>query len=332
MKVAVFSSKPYDESHLNQFNDGNHEFTFLPARLTPLTASLAKGFDAVCCFVNDQLTADTVEILASQKVKHIALRCAGYNNVDLKACAAHNINVVRVPEYSPYAVAEHTVALALDLNRNIHRAFSRVRENYYLLDGLLGFDMRGKTVGVIGTGKIGECFIKIMLGFGCKVIASDPYENETVKALGVEYKPLDELFSTSDIISLHCPLMPETHHIIGEQSINKMKKGVMIINTSRGGLVDTAAVIEGLKSGQIGYLGLDVYEEETDLFFEDYSNTVLQDDLFARLLTFPNVVITGHQAFFTREALDAISTVTVNNLTALQNGNVEQAFLIDYPN
>ena len=328
MKVAVFSTKPYDQKNLDKFNQGNHQLTYIPARLTPLTALLSDGYDAVCCFVNDQLDNDCIEILASNGVKHIAMRCAGYNNVNLNTCLKHNINVVRVPEYSPYAVAEHAVALIMELNRHIHRAFSRVRENYYLLDGLLGFDMHGKTVGVIGTGKIGICFIKIMQGFGCNVIAYDPYENDEVKALGVKYKSLDELYAQSDIISLHCPLTSETHHIIDQQSITKMKEGVMIINTSRGGLVDTLAVINGLKQEKIGYLGLDVYEEESDLFFEDFSNTVLQDDVFARLLTFSNVVITGHQAFFTREALDAISTVTLNNLTALEDGNLDKAFLI----
>ncbi|MFT5760330.1 MAG: D-lactate dehydrogenase [Alteromonadaceae bacterium] len=329
MKVVVFSTKPYDQENLEKFNQGKHQFTYIPARLTLLTASSADGFDAVCCFVNDQLSADCIDILANYGVKYIVMRCAGYNNVDLNACAKYKIKVVRVPEYSPYAVAEHAVALIMDLNRNIHRAFSRVRENYYLLNGLLGFDMHGKTVGVIGTGKIGFCFIKIMQGFGCHVIAYDPCESEKIKGLGVKYKSLDALYRESDIISLHCPLTPETHHIIDQLSISKMKKKVMIINTSRGGLVDTAAVIKGLKSEKIGYLGLDVYEEETDFFFEDFSNTVLLDDVFARLLTFPNVVITGHQAFFTREALDAISTVTLNNITALENDDFDNACLVD---
>ncbi|TYK64503.1 2-hydroxyacid dehydrogenase [Colwellia echini] len=328
MKVAVFSCKAYDKEHLEKFNNGKHEFSYLTPHLTKLTALLASEHDAVCCFVNDQLTSDCIEILASVGIKYIVLRCAGYNNVDLDACEKQQIKVVRVPEYSPYAVAEHAVALIMDLNRNIHRAFSRVRDNYYLLDGLLGFDMHGKTIGVIGTGKIGICLIKIMQGFGCHVIAHDVHPNDKVKALGVEYKTLNELYTQSDVISLHCPLNADTHHLINDTSIGKMKKGVMIINTSRGGLVDTIAVIKGLKSGQVGYLGLDVYEEETDLFFEDFSNTVLQDDVFARLLTFSNVVITGHQAFFTREALDSISKVTLNNLTALESGDLEKACLI----
>lgn len=331
MKVVVFSTKPYDQEHLEKLNEAKHQFTYLPARLTTLTASLASGHEAVCCFVNDQLDAECIEKLVNHGVKYIAMRCAGYNNVDLVACAKHGLKVVRVPEYSPYAVAEHAVALIMDLNRNIHRAFSRVRDNYYILDGLLGFDMHNKTVGVIGTGKIGVCFIKIMQGFGCNVIAYDPYENSEVTALGVEYKSLDELYAASDVISLHCPLTTNTHHLINPEAIDKMKKGVMIINTSRGGLVDTVAVIDGLKSEKVGYLGLDVYEEETDLFFEDNSNMVLQDDVFARLLTFANVVITGHQAFFTREALDAISRVTMNNLTALESGDIEQACLVELP-
>jgi len=331
MKVAVFSSKTYDQENLDKVNDGKHQFTYLPVRLTTLTAALAHGYDAVCCFVNDELTADCIQMLASYDVKFIAMRCAGYNNVDLAACAKNNITIVRVPNYSPYSVAEHAVALIMDLNRNIHRAFARVREHYYILDGLLGFDMHSKTVGVIGTGKIGVCLIRIMQGFGCNVIAYDPYPNDEVIALGVKYTSLDELYAESHVISLHCPLTTETKHLINADSISKMRKGVMIINTSRGGLVNTVDVIEGLKSEQVGYLGLDVYEEETDLFFEDNSNTVLQDDVFARLLTFTNVVITGHQAFFTREALDAISKVTLNNLSALENNDLDNAFLITLP-
>ena len=329
MKVAVFSSKPYDQQHLGIINQDQHDLTFFEPHLDQQTAPLANGFDAVCCFVNDTLDADTIAALAENNIKFIAMRCAGYNNVDLKACEQHGIKVARVPEYSPYAVAEHAVALALNLNRNIHRAHHRVRENDYSLNGLLGFDLHGKTVGVIGTGKIGVCFIKIMQGFGCKVIAYDPYPNEAVKALGVEYKSLDDLLPECEVISLHCPLNSGTYHIVNDYTIRQMKPGVMLINTSRGGLVDTKAVIRGLKTGQVGYLGLDVYEEETDLFFENYSNQVLQDDTFARLQTFPNVIITGHQAFFTREALDAIGKVTIKNLSALEQGDFAQACLVD---
>ncbi|XQW86352.1 2-hydroxyacid dehydrogenase [Thalassotalea piscium] len=328
MKVAVFSNKSYDQAHLDEFNQENHELIYFSVRLDVHTASIAKGCEAVCCFVNDQLDASCINLLAENGIKFIVMRCAGYNNVDLNACEKHNIYVCRVPDYSPFAVAEHAVALIMDLNRNIHRAYARVREHYYKLEGLLGFDMHNKVVGVIGTGKIGLCFINIMKGFGCQVIAYDPCKNEEVEKLGVEYTDLDNLFSRSDIISLHCPLTPQTHHIIDSESINKMKKGIMIINTSRGGLVDSRAVINGLKSEKIGYLGLDVYEEESDLFFEDFSNTVLQDDVFARLLTFPNVVITGHQGFFTKEALDGIAKVTMNNIKALAAGDFEKACLI----
>ncbi|NQZ32848.1 MAG: 2-hydroxyacid dehydrogenase [Oceanospirillaceae bacterium] len=328
MNVTMFSTKPYDQRHLDSFNQGLHHFNYVTARLTSQTAALADGSDAVCCFVNDQLDAACLELLAEINIKYIVMRCAGYNNVDLQSCAALKLTVVRVPDYSPYAVAEHAVALIMDLNRNIHRAYARVRDNYYLLDGLLGFDMHNKTVGVIGTGKIGLCFIKIMLGFGCQVIAYDIAENAEVKALGVDYQPLEQVLAQADIVSLHCPLTKGTYHLVDTQAIDKMKRGVMIINTSRGGLVDTTAVIAGLKTGKIGYLGLDVYEEETELFFEDFSNTVLQDDTFARLLTFPNVVVTGHQAFFTREALDAISKVTLNNLTALENDDLKSAQIV----
>ena len=328
MKVIVFSNKPYDQTHLDKFNQNRHQLTFISARLTSQTSSLGKGYDGVCCFVNDELDEECIHLLAKQGIKHIVMRCAGYNNVSLETCEKYGINVARVPEYSPYAVAEHAIALIMNLNRNIHRAFSRVRENYYLLDGLLGFDMHGKTVGVIGTGKIGICLINILLGFGCKVVAYDLFENDEVKKLGVQYCSLDEIFSSAEIISLHCPLTKDTHHLINETTINKMKDGVMIINTSRGALVNASDVVKGLKSGKIGHLGLDVYEEETDLFFEDFSSSILQDDIFARLLVFPNVVITGHQAFFTQEALNAISTVTINNLTALEENNLEGACLV----
>ncbi len=322
MKVAVFSSKPYDQQHLDQANEGRYELVYFEAHLTPQTATLAQGFDAVCCFVNDTLDAETIAILATAGVGLIALRCAGFNNVDLDAARAAGIRVARVPEYSPYAVAEHAVALILELNRHLHRAYTRVRENDYSLSGLLGFDLHGKTVGVIGTGKIGVAFARIMSGFGCRVLASDPSLNPALENLA-EYVERDELFREADIISLHCPLVPQTHHLINAGTIAQMKQGVMLINTSRGGLVDTPAVIDGLKSGQVGYLGLDVYEEEANLFFEDYSNTLLQDDVFARLLTFPNVVITGHQAFFTREALTAIAAITVRNISAFSQGQAE---------
>ncbi|WP_428240420.1 2-hydroxyacid dehydrogenase [Gynuella sp.] len=323
MKVAVFSTKPYDQKHLEAANHGQHELVFFDTHMSAQTAALAEGFDAVCCFVNDVLDAETLSNLHHAGIKMIAMRCAGFNNIDLNKCCELGLPVARVPEYSPYAVAEHAVALIMDLNRNIHRAFNRVRENDYSLNGLLGFDMHGKTVGVIGTGKIGVAFATIMHGFGCQIIASDPYQNPDMEALGT-YVDRDELWQQADIISLHCPLMPATQHLINQSTIERMKPGVMIINTSRGGLIDTKAVIDGLKSEKIGYLGLDVYEEEANLFFEDYSNDMLMDDIFARLLTFPNVVITGHQAFFTREALQAIARITMQNLSSFASGNIAE--------
>lgn len=326
MKVAVFSTKPYDEQFLQRANEESHqhELVFFEARLNEATAPLAKGYGAVCVFVNDQVNSAVLNVLAEGGTRAIALRCAGFNNVDLKAAERLGIDVVRVPAYSPYAVAEHTVALILTLNRQIHRAYHRIRDGNFALDGLLGFDLHGRTVGVIGTGQIGVEVVRIMRGFGCRVLCHDLKPNSDAEQLGADYVPLDQLFGQSDIVTLHCPLTPETHHLIDADAIGKMKKGVMVINTSRGAIVDTSAMIEGLKSGHVGYLGLDVYEEEGDLFFEDLSNIVLQDDVFARLLTFPNVVITGHQAFFTRHALESIAHTTLGNLTALEsNGQCE---------
>ena len=322
MKVAVFSTKPYDEQFLAQANQASHqhELAFLEPRLNAATAALAKGFDAVCVFVNDQVDANVLEQLAAGGTRAVALRCAGFNNVDLKAAERLGIAVVRVPAYSPYAVAEHTAALILTLNRQIHRAYHRIRDGNFALDGLLGFDLRGRTVGVVGTGQIGVEVVRIMRGFGCRVLCYDLHANPEAQTLGAEYVSLDELFREADIVTLHCPLTPDTHHLIDAAAVAKMKKGVMLINTSRGAMVDTSAIIEGLKSGQVGYLGLDVYEEESDLFFEDLSNIVLKDDVFARLLTFPNVVITGHQAFFTRNALESIAHTTLSNLTDLETG------------
>ncbi len=321
MRVAVFSTKSYDERFLVAANAAfGHELMFLEARLTQETSVLAAGFDAVCVFVNDTLDRTVLKQLAEGGVKLIALRCAGFNNVDLAAAKQLGLTVARVPAYSPYAVAEHTLALIMTLNRKTHRAYARVREMNFALDGLLGFDLHQRTVGVIGTGKIGEVFARIMLGLGCKVVAYDPFPNEACTALGVEYVSLETLYKTSDIISLHCPLAPESVHLIDADSVAKMKRGVMLINTSRGALVDTRAMIQGLKTGQIGYLGLDVYEEETELFFEDLSERVIQDDVFARLLTFPNVVITGHQGFFTEEALTNIAHTTLENVAAFGGG------------
>jgi D-lactate dehydrogenase len=321
MKVAVFSSKPYDRQFLEAANASfGHELHFLEPRLTVDTASLAAGYPAVCAFVNDQLNAPVLELLSRSGTRLVALRSAGFNHVDLAAAAGLGIKVLRVPAYSPYAVAEHTVGLILALTRKIHRAYNRVREGNFALDGLLGFDLHGRTTGIIGTGQIGAVVARIMQGFGCHVLAHDPYPNPDLEAGGLlRYVQLEELLAESDIVSLHCPLTPDTYHLINSQTLRLMKPGAMLINTSRGALLDTAAIILALKSGKIRYLGLDVYEEEEDLFFEDLSNRVLQDDVFARLLTFPNVIITGHQAFFTQNALQAIAETTLGNISAFEN-------------
>ncbi|MEM8534745.1 MAG: 2-hydroxyacid dehydrogenase [Chloroflexota bacterium] len=319
MKVAVFSTKPYDQQFLQAANTSyNHEFVFFEPRLTLDTIVLAADFPAVCVFVNDQLDAEVIEALAHQGTQLIALRCAGFNNIDLMAAEQHQLTIVRVPAYSPYAVAEHTLGMILSLNRQFHRAYTRIREGNFSLDGLLGFDVYGRTVGVVGTGQIGVNVARVMRGIGCEVLAYDPMPNPACDEFDVRYVSLNELLSQSDIVTLHCPLMPETYHMINAETIQQMKPGVMLINTSRGALLDTAEVIIALKDGHIGYLGLDVYEEEQDLFFENLSNNVLQDDTFARLLTFPNVLITGHQAFFTREALERIASTTVANITSFE--------------
>jgi D-lactate dehydrogenase len=319
MKIAVFSSKSYDRIFLEAANS-NHELTFFELRLTATTAPLAAGFPCVCVFINDQLQAQTLHQLAEQGTRLIALRSAGFNNVDLATAAQLGLTVVRVPAYSPYAVAEHAVGLILMLNRKLHRAYNRVREDNFALEGLLGFDLHSATVGIVGTGKIGLCFAQIMKGFGCRLLAHDVYQNPDCLALGVEYMPLAQLLSMSDIVSLHCPLIPETHHLINAESIRQLKRGSMLINTSRGGLIDTDAVITAIKSGQIGYLGIDVYEQEEDLFFEDLSDTIIQDDTFQLLQSFPNVVITAHQAFFTKEALSNIAETTLSNIADFEAG------------
>lgn len=327
MKVAVFSSKGYDQKSLNNaLSDSQSDITFdfLDCHLSEQTANLASGYDAICCFVNDQLDAPVLKQLNTLGVNKIALRCAGFNRVDLDVAKALGFKVARVPEYSPHAVAEHALALILTLNRQIHRAHNRVRENNFALNGLLGFDLHGKTVGVIGTGKIGETFANIMLGLGCKVIATDPYVNTALEQQGVNFVELDTLLNQSDIISLHCPLSEATHYLIDEKALSKTKNKVMLINTSRGALIDTKAVIQALKRGHIGYLGLDVYEEEADLFFDNQSEQMLQDDIFARLLTFPNVLITGHQGFFTEDALNNIAHTTIDNLINLENNQLPE--------
>lgn len=319
MKVAVFNTKPYDQAFLEVANQVHqHELVFFEPRLTNRTSVLADGFPAVCAFVNDELNSKVLTTLARQGTRLIALRCAGFNNVDLTAARNLDITVMRVPAYSPYAVAEHTVGLMLALNRQIHRSHARVREGNFALEGLLGFDLHGQTVGIVGTGKIGMIVARIMKGFGCRLLAHDRFPNPECEASGVKYVSLPELLVESDVITLHCPLTPETCHLIDAGALSQVKPGVMLINTSRGALIDTQAVIDALKSGQVGYLGLDVYEEEADLFFEDLSNQVIQDDVFARLITFPNVIITGHQAFFTRNALERIAEVTLTNITNFQ--------------
>lgn len=327
MRVAVFGTKPYDrdslEEVLRRMGLQDMELHFLKPRLDAQTAPLAAGHEAVCIFVNDLADVAVLEQLAEMGVKMIALRCAGFNNVDLDAAMRLGFKIGRVPAYSPYAVAEHTIGMMLALNRKLHRAYNRVREGNFALHGLLGFDLHGRTVGVVGTGKIGQCVCRPLLGFGCRVLAFDMFESEEMKSIGVEYVPMHDLLSLSDIVTLHCPLTPETHHLINQRTLEIMKPGVMLINTSRGGLLNTAAVLDALKSGQIAHLGLDVYEEEGPLFFEDRSGTLLQDDVFARLLTFPNVLVTGHQAFFTQEALARIAEVTLTNLsTFAQSGTV----------
>ena len=316
MRIAVFSTKPYDRRFLDEANSGGHDFVWIEARLDAATARLAEGAEAACLFVNDRADAAALEVLAAGGVKLLALRSAGFNHVDLAAAKRLRMTVGRVPAYSPEAVAEHAVALILTLNRHTHRAFNRVREGNFALEGLLGFDLHGKTVGVVGTGQIGVAFARIMAGFGCRLLGADPQPNAACLALGMTYRDLDALLPEADIVSLHCPLTPATRHLLDARRFGLMKKGAMLINTSRGAIVDTAAAIKALKSGQLGHLGLDVYEEEEKLFFEDLSGTVIADDVFARLLTFPNVLITGHQAFFTAEAMRAIAETTMANVDA----------------
>ena len=319
MRVAVFSARPYDREFLGRAAGAKHELTFLEPRLAAETAVLARDHDAVCAFVNDNLSAPVLEQLKTGGIRFLALRSAGFNHVDVAAARRLGLQVAHVPAYSPHAVAEHTIALILALNRRIPRAVNRVRDGNFMLDGLLGFDLAGKTVGVIGTGKIGAIVARLLHGFDCRILLFDKFPNDACRSHGT-YVDLETMWRESDVVTLHCPLTPETQHVICGAAIEQMKPGVMLINTSRGALVDTPAVIQGLKSGRIGYLGLDVYEEEADLFFEDHSGDVIHDDVFARLLTFPNVLITAHQAFFTREALAEIARVTVLNLDEMQNG------------
>ena len=322
MRTILFSSQTYDRDSFTAApqHDGL-ELHFQPARLSLDTVALAQGHEVVCPFINDDLSAPVLEQLVAGGTRLIALRSAGYNHVDLPAAKQLGLSVVRVPAYSPHAVAEHAVALILALNRRLHRAYNRTREGDFTLHGLTGFDLAGKTVGVVGTGQIGATFGKIMVGFGCKLLCFDPYPNADLLALGAQYVSLPELLSSSHIISLHCPLTADNKHLINRASVATLKHGAMLINTGRGALVDTPALIDALKNGQLGYLGLDVYEEEAQLFFEDRSDLPLQDDVLARLLTFPNVIITAHQAFLTHEALSAIASTTLDNIAAWKRGS-----------
>lgn len=319
MKVAFFSTKGYDRQSFEAANaQYGHELVFFEPRLTALTANLAAEFPAVCAFINDRLNAEALQVLANNGTKIVALRSAGFNHVDLTTAEELGLTVVRVPAYSPYAVAEHAVGLVMMLNRKLYKAYNRVREDNFSIEGLLGFDIYGTTVGVVGTGKIGQCFAQIMKGFGCNLLGFDVRQNPECLELGMRYVELPELLANSDIISLHCPLLPSTYHLINAETIQQIKRGAMVINTSRGALVDTRDMIAGIKSGQVGYFGTDVYEEEADLFFEDLSGTVIQDDTFQLLQSFPNVVVTAHQAFFTRNALSAIAETTLSNLSDLE--------------
>ena len=321
MTIAFFSTQSYDKVFFDKYNQQN-ELRYFDVTLSEQTAALANGSQAVCVFVNDKITEGVIAQLAKMGVQLIVLRCAGYNNVHLEAAKKHGLTIVRVPAYSPHAVAEHAVALILTLNRKTHKAYNRVREGNFSLDRLTGFDLFGKTVGVVGTGKIGETFCRIMLGFGCKVLAFDVFENQALITEGVTYTTLPELLQQADIVSLHCPLNEATQHLINPASLATMKQGAMLINTGRGGLIDTQSVIEALKTGQLGYLGLDVYEQEDKLFFRDFSESVIQDDLILRLISFPNVLITAHQAFFTEEALTQIAQITLRNIECFEKGLV----------
>jgi len=321
MKIALFSSKSYDSEYFDTAGKQyQHEITHFETRLRTRTAYLANGHDAVCVFVNDVVDQECIAVLKELGIRAIALRCAGFNNVDLEAASEAGIRVVRVPAYSPESVAEHALALILTLNRKTHKSYNRVREGNFSLERLTGFNLSGKTVGVIGTGQIGSAFARIMLGMGCRVLAYDMYPNEALSEMGLGYVELETLLSESDILSLHCPLTPETNYMINDQTLGLMKPGVMIINTSRGALLNTNDVIKSLKKGHVGYLGIDVYEQEEKLFFKDRSEEILQDDEIARLMTFPNVLITAHQAFFTKEALEQIANTTLRNLEEIEQG------------
>lgn len=316
-KVAFFDTKQYDREWFDKL-DKSFEIKYFEEKLNPENADLAAGFDGAVAFVNDTINSKTIKTLAESGVKVLAMRCAGYNNINFKAAFEHNIKVLRVPVYSPYAVAEHAMALLLTLNRKIHKAYNRTRDFNFALNGLTGFDLYGKTMGVIGTGKIGRIFIQICQGFGMKILAYDPYPVENPN---FEYASLERIYKECDAISLHCPLTKDNHHILNRDAFSKMRSRVYIINTSRGGLIDSEALLEALKSRKIAGAGLDVYEEEASLFFEDYSDTIISDDILARLVSLPNVILTSHQAFLTDEALKNIAEITIANLEDYFAGN-----------
>jgi D-lactate dehydrogenase len=320
MRISVFSTRPFERDVLQGAAAGRHELIFHRSRLDASTAVLADGCGAVCVFVNDSVDRTVIAQLAALGVRAIALRCSGYNNVDVRAASEHGLAVVNVPAYSPHAVAEHTLALLLTLNRKIHRAWNRVREGNFALDGLLGYDLNGRTAGVVGTGAIGGVTARTLACLGMRVLAVDPAPDAALADGVVEYVAMDDLLARSDVLSLHCPLTDETRHLIDAAALARMKPGVTLLNTGRGALIDTPAAIEALKSGHLGGLGIDVYEEEASLFFEDRSEEILVDDTFARLLTFPNVVVTAHQGFFTSDALSTIARTTVENLSEVEDG------------
>ena len=319
MKIAFFSTKSYDKTYFDRYVS-SHEIIYFDAQLNEQTVNLAMGCQAVCVFVNDKLNTSVITSLKALGIQLIALRCAGFNNVKISVAKELGIEVVRVPAYSPHAVAEHALALILTLNRKTHKAYNRVRDGNFSLERLTGFDLYGKTVGVIGTGKIGQIFSSIMLGMGCKVIAFDLIASKELMEKGIEYLPIIDILKKADIISLHCPLTEQTKHLINEHTISLMKDGTMLINTSRGGLINTSDAINGLKNGKIGYLGLDVYEQEETLFFNDLSENIIQDDIIMRLLSFPNVLITSHQGFLTEEALSQIAQITLTNIDEFTAG------------
>ena len=321
MIISFFSTQSYDRKFFDKYNKTN-ELRYFEVSLNEQTTALANGSQAVCAFVNDKITEGVIQQFAKMGVKLLALRCAGYNNVNLAAAKEHGLTIVRVPAYSPHAVAEHAVALILTLNRKIHKSYNRVREGNFSLERLTGFDLFEKTVGVVGTGRIGETFCRIMRGFGCKVMAYDIIENKALITEGVTYTSLQDLLKQSDIVSLHCPLNDATHHFINAESLATMKHGAMLINTGRGALIDAKAVIQALKTGQLGYLGIDVYEQEEKLFFKDFSESIIQDDVISRLISFPNVIITAHQAFFTEEALTQIAQITLRNIECFEKNLV----------